>query len=128
MDDTPKNVYVGICDACGQTVLLEREEEPEDANEEATLNCECAKGFRGRQIIRANKAVGTVCQTKAEELGFAPLSDDQTEEIKGICVRLIDGGIQTASYRITADDVISLKMKDIRVKIKRVRKIEYEAW
>ena len=69
----------------------------------------------------------SICQKDAEKMEFFPLSDEQTQEIKCICGQIIDGGMQTASYRITGQEVTTIKEKDGRVRVKRVRKIEREA-
>lgn len=119
---------LGNCKFCGQSMLAENANTPDEANEFATMNCKCEEGRRYRNIedMKTEAKSNAEALFKIEEVPFP----DEKEEMKNAALldlmdKIIDSvaaGIikkatlklderTTALIQITPKDGIRIKKK-----------------
>ena len=117
---------VGICRFCGQTVMFESVELWNDEDSGAAMHCTCEQAIRHQQLHAAYKAVEQACVEFAPERGFDILNAEQVNRVKEACTGLLDGSIDTVTFRVDEADSIRLTLKGGRVVVRRTRKLELE--
>ena len=94
----------------------------------AALYCGCPLARALQRKRKTHRAIEHLCVTDAEKNGFEQLANDVVSKVKDTADAVIKGTIETASLRVSDEEVIRIKMdmKTGIVFVRRTRKIEME--
>lgn len=103
--------FVGACRFCGQvqTIVAGRQEE---ADEIATLNCNCddAEAYRRRKDLMT--LIDSTCQDLPEDCGFVNMSVGQIKALRDLGGMVADGFVMKATVDIADSRCMINRKKD----------------
>lgn len=117
-DMNEMKVHEGECRFCGQKqeVMAAHQEE---ANEIATLNCNCSGSEEYRRKQDLAELIKETCELVSPETGFVKMSDEQLEVLYQIATMLAGGIISKVTLDIADSRCVMSEHKDGSFTFKR---------
>lgn len=112
MKDLGKTKHMdGVCRFCGQVQTVQASSQ-EEANEIATLSCNCdeAEAYRRREDLKM--LINSTCQDLPEDCGFANMSVGQVKALQNLGSMIADGFIMKATVDIADSRCMINRKKD----------------
>ena len=115
----------GTCLFCGQTRLVEAEDQNE-ANRIASENCTCDNNLK--RVRQCSDNIEKICGETAKEFGLDIVTEEVIDSLKDTGKLCVFDYLQSATFRLT-DSTISIKQtKDgVSVSRKKVTAVKLEA-
>ena len=103
--------YEGVCRFCGQGQTVQASSQ-EEANEIATLSCNCdeAEAYRRREELMT--LIDSTCQDLPEDCGFVNMSVGQIKALRDLGSMVADGFIMKATIDIADSRCMINRKKD----------------
>lgn len=103
--------YEGVCRFCGQVQTVQASSQ-EEANEIATLSCNCdeAEAYRRREELTT--LIDNTCQDLPEDCGFVNMSIGQIKALRDLGSMVADGFIMKATIDIADSRCMINRKKD----------------
>ncbi len=103
--------YEGVCPFCGQVQTVQASSQ-EEANEIATLSCNCdeAEAYRRRKDLMT--LIDSTCQDLPEDCGFVNMSVGQIKALRDLGSMVADGFIMKATIDIADSRCMINRKKD----------------
>jgi hypothetical protein len=103
--------YEGVCRFCGQVQTVQASSQ-EEANEIATLSCNCdeAEAYRRREELMT--LIDSTCQDLPEDCGFVNMSVGQIKALRALGSMVADGFIMKATIDIADSRCMINRKKD----------------
>ncbi len=103
--------YEGVCRFCGQVQTVQASSQ-EEANEIATLSCNCddAEAYRRREELMT--LINNTCQDLPEDCGFVNMSVGQIKALRDLGSMVADGFVMKATIDIADSRCMINRKKD----------------
>lgn len=99
----------GTCPFCGQTQMVQAEDQQE-ADMIAARHCVCDNNLKRIALLEDN--IDALCGEEIKKLGMDIVTEEVIDTIKGAGALCIYGHIDTASFRIADSSITIKKTKD----------------
>lgn len=115
----------GTCIFCGQTRLVEAEDQAE-ANRIAAETCTCDNNFK--RVRQCADNIEKICGETAKDFGMDVVTEEVIDSLKSVGQLCVFGYLLGATFRL-ADSTVSIKqIKDgVSVSRKKVSSVKLEA-
>lgn len=95
----------GVCRGCGQIQEVTARTQ-EEADEFATMNCNCGEGEKLRKKAQLMESIDDICGTAAIDKGFTPIEPRTIERIKEAASLVFENKIEKATFSIDSTLVV----------------------
>lgn len=112
----------GVCRGCGQIQEVTARTQ-EEADEFATMNCNCGEGEKIRKKAQLMESIQIICGPPSVDKGFNPIDPKTIERIKEAASLVFDNKIDKATFSVE-NSLVMIKRNAKKVTCSRRRSVE----
>ena len=107
----------GVCKGCGQVQEVPATNQ-EEAEERATLSCNCGESEKIRNREELMNRLDRICGTEGVELGFDLVEAKSLDRIKEAAALVFEGKFEKTTFSV-ASSIVTVKKKGDEVEVDR---------